>query len=96
MAIEKGRPNKRPLQIPSIRDCETCNILEYDLHFLINCEQFQIPSGIFFQKLQTIFIVLKHYSDVEKFKIIMKSQDYEVIVSFSKCMKNCIQIIGKT
>ena len=94
LAIEKGR-HKRPTKLPlEERTCNICNTLEDEIHFLINCQLFCSPRLILFQSLEDIFVDFNKYSDLDKFKIIMSSQDTDLISKLALFIKSCIQIRG--
>ena len=94
LAIEKGR-HRRPTKLPlEERLCNICNTVEDEIHFIINCQLFRLRRLILFQSLQDIFVDFDKYSDLEKFKIIMSSQDSELILKLALFMKSCIEIRG--
>ena len=94
--IETGR-HKRPYKTPvNQRTCITCNSIDDELHFMLDCDQFKVPRNIMLNKLEEIFIDVKKYSKTQLFGFIMGLQDSELTKIVEKYIVKCIEIRGKS
>lgn len=86
LMIEKGRHRKIDLEN---RICPLCKFeVEDELHFTIKCTKLNELRIKFFQNISDILPSFNNLSDIEKFHLIFRSNDYDV----SKC---CIKGISE-
>ena len=90
--IESGRYVK-PKTPAILRKCPFCpNALEDELHFILNCCEYQTERKNFFSRIQ--FIDLKNLTDNEKFNMLMSCDngDTELIKEISEFTNQCFEI----
>ena len=76
--IEEGR-KIRPRILRSDRLCRVCNILEDEIHFLIDCEKYKNERELMFNNVNTIFPSFQSISDSRIKFIFLMSQENEHI-----------------
>ena len=78
------------------RTCITCNRIDDEQHFILDCDLFKEPRNIMLKKLEEIFIDIKQYSNRQLFNFIMELQDSELIDKVATYIAKCLDIRGKS
>ena len=83
LAIEQGRHTKPKTDIEK-RLCHFCNIVEDEIHFLVNCGVYSHERKTLFDKAQSKFPNFLNLDDQKKFVMILSCDDSQVLTSVGK------------
>ena len=78
LEIERGRYTKHKTDICE-RLCPLWNAMEDKIHFLVNCKIYEAERLRFFSKLVTKIRNFSELDDVEKFILLMSSEDNQIV-----------------
>ena len=91
LMIEKGR-RKRPMLPRNERLCDTCNKLEDEIHFLIECDNYKCER---FEKFKTITEEVPNFEQITDSKtkfIFLMTQENENILNLIASCTRLVQI----
>jgi ribosomal protein L32 len=95
LKIEMGRYHK-PVKIPvELRLCEKCNEVENEFHFVMKCSMYNTLRNTLFFNVEKA-INTQSMSEMDKFKFLISSQDYEVNIMFSNFIHAAFAIRAET
>ena len=88
LLIAEGR-RKRPIIPRNERICKTCNKIEDESHFLIDCDNYNYDRIEEFKKITSQFPNFAEITDSKnKFIFLMSQQNKEVTILIASCIYN--------
>jgi ribosomal protein L32 len=95
LKIEMGRYHK-PAKIPvDLRLCERCNEVENEYHLVMKCSMYNNIRNTLFCNVEEA-INTRSMPEMDKFKFLMSSQDYEVNNMFANFIHAAFVIRAET
>ena len=91
LAIEKGRYTQPKTPVED-RLCSHCQVVEDELHHLINCKMFNTERSILFNTINSINSRFAKSDNNEQFQFILMSKDHNIIVALLNYLKTCNKI----
>ena len=92
--IELGR-HRRPTKIPvEERICDTCKITEDESHYLLFCKKFWNQRETLMADMSKIFVNFGALNSENKFSMLMKCEDYEIIQVTKQFIDSTVEIRG--
>ena len=90
LAIERGRHTNhvKPLEK---RACRTCNELDDEIHFLVDCQMFSEERHVLFTKNREKIQNLMNFNTLCKFTFLLKSTDPQICTWTSKFICNSLK-----
>ena len=90
--IEEGR-RKRPIIPRNERLCKTCNKLEDEIHFLIDCDRYKYDRIEMFKEIINEF---PNFGDIidskSKFIFLMSQENKSITILIASCIYNWLLI----
>ena len=92
LLIEEGR-RKRPIIPRNDRLCETCNKIEDEIHFLIDCRRYKNERTDMFNRINNEFPKFNDIKDSKsKFTFLMSQENNNITILIASCIHNWFQI----
>ena len=91
LLIEEGR-RKRPIIPRNERLCKTCNKIEDESHFLIDCDNYNYARGKEFKNIIVEFPRFAEITDsITRFIFLMSQENEKVTILVASCIYNWFQ-----
>ena len=87
LLIESGRYTK-PKTLRENRLCHTCNIVEDEWHFVIECKETEVNRTILYTKIAQVDVSFRDLPECGKFTYLMKCIDRNILTWFGKFLHN--------
>lgn len=89
LEIERGRHHNIPV---SDRLCDSCNVIEDEFHFMLNCVKNERERDDLFSKINRVFPNYDTLDNISKFVYLFKSDDPQIVTWLSKYIADSLKV----